>query len=138
MPSTNILGSNVPTNKFMNLSRQYGVGGTLGTTTIEYEDHGSSSALGFFPTGPAGPSTLYVAGSEDLESHLLKNGNRIRSVNPRSQFSQRMHKTIDDNMIFNKVMMSGRKATNGKEEEETLDHRMRIFEDEIIKRIKII
>lgn len=37
--------------------------------------------------------------------------------------------------------MSSRKhygPNAGKEEEETLDHRMRIFEDEIIKRIKII
>jgi hypothetical protein len=46
------------------MSRQYGVGGTLGTTTIEYEDPGSSSALGFFPSsgvgGPAGGSALYV------------------------------------------------------------------------------
>jgi hypothetical protein len=64
-------------------------------------------------------------------------------MNPRgSQFSQRMHKTIDENMIFNKIM-SSRKQTNAngngaKEEEESLDHRMRIFEDEIIKRIKII
>jgi hypothetical protein len=36
--------------------------------------------------------------------------------------------------------MSARKQNQqpGKEEEESLDHRMRIFEDEIIKRIKII
>jgi hypothetical protein len=51
-----------------------------------------------------------------------------------------MHKTIDENMIFNKIM-SARKLypqNAGKDDEETLDHRMRIFEDEIIKRIKII
>lgn len=61
-------------------------------------------------------------------------------MNPRSQFSQRMHKTIDENMIFNKVV-SARKnypPQAGKDEEESMDHRMRIFEDEIIKRIKII
>ena len=122
------------------MSRQYGVGGgTIGTTTIEYDDHGSSSALGFFPAGAQ--NGIYIAGAEDLESNILKNG-RVRSVNPRSQFSQRMHKTIDDNMIFNKVI-SGRKhyapqGGGGKEEDESIDHRMRIFEDEIIKRIKII
>ena len=138
-PTTNILGSNVPTTKFTNMSRQYGVGGNLGTTTIEYDDHTQSSALGFFPAGAAGGS-IYIPGNEDLESALLKNGGRVRSMNPRSQFSQRMHKTIDENMIFNKIM-SARKLypqNAGKEEEETLDHRMRIFEDEIIKRIKII
>lgn len=72
--TTNIIGSNVPTNKFVNLSRQYGVGGTLGATTIEYEDPTSSSALGFFPA-PAAP--MYAGmGPEDLEAHLLlKNGN---------------------------------------------------------------
>lgn len=80
-----------------------------------------------------------MGGAEDLESHILKNA-RVRSLNPRSQFSQRMHKTIDENMIFNKVI-SGRKnyaPQAGKDEEESMDHRMRIFEDEIIKRIKII
>ncbi len=44
------------------MSRQYGVGATLGTTTIEYDEGGISSALGFFPGG--GQSTL-----EDLEAH---------------------------------------------------------------------
>ena len=83
---------------------------------------------------------MYVPGVEDIEAQLVKNA-RVRSMNPRSQFSQRMHKTIDENLIFNKVI-SGRKhyagQGSGKEDEETLDHRMRIFEDEIIKRIKII
>ncbi len=93
------------------MSRQYGVGGgggvgTIGTTTIDYDDRGSSSALGFFPTGNGANSGIYIGGAEDLESHILKNA-RIRSLNPRSQFSQRMHKTIDENMIFNKVV-SGR------------------------------
>ena len=108
--TSNILGSNIPTSKFVNMSRQYGVGGgvgTIGTTTIDYDDRGSSSALGFFPSGNGANAGIYIgAGAEDLESHILKNA-RIRSLNPRSQYSQRMHKTIDENMIFNKVV-SGR------------------------------
>ena len=72
--ASNIIGSNVPTNKFVNLSRQYGVGGTLGATTIEYDDPTSSSALGFFPA-PAAPMYQNI-GPEDLEAHILmKNAN---------------------------------------------------------------
>jgi len=57
-----MLGSNIPTTKFANMSRQYGVGGGLGTTTIDYEDAGSSSALGFFPSSVAGNggASIYV------------------------------------------------------------------------------
>ena len=59
--TTNILGSNIPTTKFVNMSRQYGVGAGLGTTTIDYEDAGSSSALGFFPSGvAAGGGGIYI------------------------------------------------------------------------------
>ena len=60
----------------------------MGTTTIEYDDHAHSSALGFFPTGGpnGGTASIYVPGAiEDLESAILKNGGaRVRSLNPRS------------------------------------------------------
>ena len=61
-----------------------------------------------------------------------------------------MHKTIDENLIVNKIL-SARKANSynrigghldsiggGVIGDETIEDRMRIFEDEIIKRIKII
>ncbi len=54
--------------------------------------------------------------------------------------SARLHKTIDENLIVNRIL-SNSKSNFFKRDpanEENLEDRMRIFEDEIIKRIKII
>ncbi len=107
--------------------------GTHGTTTIEYDDPTTSSAIGFYPAAPYLPNGGLAP--EDLESQLLHKAARVRSYN-RVGPNSRLHKTIDENMILKKVL-SARK-THQEEEGDTLDHRMRIFEDEIIKRIKII
>ena len=102
-----------------------GGGATLGTTTIEYDDGGYSGAI-----GPG----------EDLEALYLARGDRVHSYNPRNQVSARLHKTIDENLIVNRIL-SNSKSNFFKRDpanEENLEDRMRIFEDEIIKRIKII
>lgn len=56
--------------------------------------------------------------------------------------SQRLHRTIDENLHANRVLSAGKGYYNRREEDfsggESMDDRMRIFEDEIIKRIKII
>jgi len=75
----------------------------MGTTTIEYEDNGS--ALGFFPATSQG---------EDIEAHQIYakqplTGGRVRSYNPRNQVSSRLHKTIDENLIVNRII-SARKG----------------------------
>ena len=55
--------------------------------------------------------------------------------------SARLHKTIDENLLVNRILSNSRnnffKRENGGLDEAAED-RMRIFEDEIIKRIKII
>ena len=99
------------------------VSGTLGTTTIEYEDANSARGYG-----------------EDIEYFVKAGvGSRVHSYNPRNQIGQRLHKTIDENVIMNRLMSANK---NGFRRESHLDEsaedRMRIFEDEIIKRIKVI
>ena len=104
---------------------RYGGAATLGTTTIEYEDAGS--ALGFGP-------------GEDLESHFVnKIGSRVHSYHPRNHQlgSSRINKTIDENVLLNKIVVGTRNMLRN-EGVETMEDRMRVFEDEIIKRIKII
>lgn len=55
--------------------------------------------------------------------------------------SARLHKTIDENLLVNRILSNSRnnffKRENGGFDE-AVEDRMRIFEDEIIKRIKII
>lgn len=75
----------------------------MGTTTIDYEENGS--ALGFFPATSQG---------EDIEAHQIYakqplTGGRVRSYNPRNQVSSRLHKTIDENLIVNRII-SARKG----------------------------
>jgi hypothetical protein len=102
---------------------------TLGTTTIEYDD----------------PSSMIYGGGvygEDMEAQYFGRGApRVASYNPRNQVSSRLHKTIDENLLVNRILSNSRnnflKRENGGLDEATED-RMRIFEDEIIKRIKII
>jgi len=95
--------------------------GATGTTTIEYED---SSALGF---------------GEDFESqYIIKNGGRLRSFHPRNQVSSRLTKTIDENLILNRMVAGTKQMLRREGLEESVEDRMRIFEDEIIKRIKVI
>ena len=63
---------------------------TAGTTTIEYDDGVSNSAT-------------FLAGGEDPEAHYIVKNNRVHSYNPRDRISSRLHKTIDDNLIINRL-----------------------------------
>jgi hypothetical protein len=77
-----------------------------------------------------------------------KGGSRVHSYNPRNQVPSRFHKTIDENVILHRIMSTGKLGGlnrnqlllggGGISTEETLEDRILIFEDEIIKRIKII
>lgn len=58
--------------------------GTLGTTTIEYDE-----------------------GLDDVE-YLLKNSRVHSSYNPRNQLSQRLHKTIDENVVLNRLLSANK------------------------------
>lgn len=96
--------------------------GTLGTSTLEYED--ANSARGY---------------ADDIEYIVKGLGNRVHSYNPRNQLGQRLHKTIDENVIMNRLMSANKNGFRREShQDETVEDRMRIFEDEIIKRIKVI
>lgn len=80
-----------------------------------------------------------------MEAHYLVRGlgggaNRVHSYNPRNQVSARLHNTIDENLIVNRILSNSKsnffRRDGGADENQ--EDRMRIFEDEIIKRIKII
>jgi adenylate kinase family enzyme len=69
-----------------------------------------------------------------------KGGHRGQSLDPKGapgQRDQSLHRTIDDNLILNKMIHRSQQKRD-REYEETMNDRMRIFEDEIIKRIKVI
>jgi len=99
---------------------------TLGTPTIEYDDPGSMMYGGAY--------------GEDMEAQYYGRGApRVASYNPRNQISARLHRTIDENLLVNRILSNSRYNFFKRENvDEAIEDRMRIFEDEIIKRIKII
>lgn len=76
---------------------RFGPSGTFGVSTIEYDDPGYGVGL------------YNHIGGEDLEAHfVVKEKGRLPTFNPRNQVSTRLHKTIDENLMMNR-MMSGKK-----------------------------
>ncbi len=76
-------------------------------------------------------------GQADESEYIVKSGGRGHSYNPRNNLGARLHQTIDDNILINRVA-AGVRGIYQNRADESAEDRMRIFEDEIIKRIKII
>ena len=78
---------------------------------------------------------------EDIEAHYVQANNlqsRGRSYNPRSNAPSKLLRTLDDNInaapSFNRALQNKSYIAFADE----MEDRQRIFEDEIIKRIKVI